>query len=777
MVNMGTKGQTLQRLRPKLTDGTILPVELIDHAQWVADPKKCLSGLRNIFKSQKLIVRSSAQGEDSEDSSMAGCFLSLKDLSCDNAATLESAINEVFESYNSNLTDEHVLVQPQLEHLAMAGVLFTHEMETLAPYYVFSVAGDTDTVTSGGSRSHRTFVRYRNASTGYDFPWQEELLTLVTTIETLVESQYLDIEFAVMLDGSIRILQVRPIVREQLSRDGHPSNFGDSLSKIHRKIERLNLPHPDIVGSKTIFGVMPDWNPAEIVGRRPRALALSLYKELVTDSIWAYQRHNYGYRNMRSFPLLINFMGLPYIDVRVSFNSFVPEELDVRIAHKLVDYYLGQLESSPSDHDKVEFNIVFTCSYPGLSKRLKVLKEHGFSDNEIDRIKYALLGVTNQVPGHLKDDLAKVKKLEERHKNIMQSDMSVFQKIYWLMEDCKRYGTLPFAGLARGGFVAGQFLDGLVDIGLLSPEDKMDFMGGLNTVSGQIVEDVSKWRAGALDKEDFLADYGHLRPGTYDILSPRYDEAFDSYFHAEIPRNEDEESHRDVFAGRYDELGEILVEHGIRMSPQEFTSFLREAIEAREFGKFMFTRHLSDILVLVRELGERFEFDADAMSFVNIKTILELYANLEHRDVADILEEDIVSNRAQYEMNQFLKLPRMITQPDDIYSYQEFGTVPNFITQVKLEAQTISSLALQDEDLIGKIVFIENADPGYDWLFTRNIGGLVTEYGGVNSHMAIRAAELKIPAVIGCGKKLFDEWRTAQRLELDCANQLVRRVA
>ena len=27
-------------------------------------------------------------------------------------------------------------------------------------------------------------------------------------------------------------------------------------------------------------------------------------------------------------------------------------------------------------------------------------------------------------------------------------------KIYWLIEDCKRFGTLPFAGLARNAFVA-----------------------------------------------------------------------------------------------------------------------------------------------------------------------------------------------------------------------------------------------------------------------------------------------------------------------------------
>lgn len=60
--------------------------------------------------------------------------------------------------------------------------------------------------------------------------------------------------------------------------------------------------------------------------------------------------------------------------------------------------------------------------------------------------------------------------------------------------------------------------------------------------------------------------------------------------------------------------------------------------------------------------------------------------------------------------------------------------------------------------LEGKIVFIKSADPGYDFLFTKNIAGLITQYGGANSHMAIRCAELGIPAVIGAGEKSFEEW-------------------
>ena len=49
---------------------------------------------------------------------------------------------------------------------------------------------------------------------------------------------------------------------------------------------------------------------------------------------------------------------------------------------------------------------------------------------------------------------------------------------------------------------------------------------------------------------------------------------------------------------------------------------------------------------------------------------------------------------------------------------------------------------------------IENADPGFDWIFGSKILGLITKYGGVNSHMAIRCAELEIPVAIGCGEQV-----------------------
>ena len=69
---------------------------------------------------------------------------------------------------------------------------------------------------------------------------------------------------------------------------------------------------------------MPDWNPAEIIGTKPYSLSFDLYRYLITDEVWATQRAEYGYRDVRPHPLLVSFSGHPYVDVRASFNSFIP---------------------------------------------------------------------------------------------------------------------------------------------------------------------------------------------------------------------------------------------------------------------------------------------------------------------------------------------------------------------------------------------------------------------------------------------------------------------
>ena len=113
----------------------------------------------------------------------------------------------------------------------------------------------------------------------------------------------------------------------------------------------------------------------------------------------------------------------------------------------------------------------------------------------------------------------------------------------------------------------------------------------------------------------------------------------------------------------------------------------------------------------------------------------------------------------------------MITCPNDVWSFEIPETEPNFITQNHVTAKVNKCYLGQNLD--GFIVCIPNADPGFDWLFSSQIAGLITAWGGANSHMAIRAGELGIPAVIGSGEILYSRWSNAKRLSIDCAGKKV----
>ena len=93
----------------------------------------------------------------------------------------------------------------------------------------------------------------------------------------------------------------------------------------------------------------------------------------------------------------------------------------------------------------------------------------------------------------------------------------------------------------------------------------------------------------------------------------------------------------------------------------------------------------------------------------------------------------------------------------------------NFITDKKIKSLTFKLGKNQRTNKIkNKIIVIENADPGYDWIFNYKIKGLITKYGGVNSHMSIRCHELNIPAAIGVGDETFDKIIETNKLILNC---------
>ncbi|MBY0429704.1 MAG: phosphoenolpyruvate synthase [Rhodospirillales bacterium] len=769
-IGFGTKAETLERMAAAGLNNVRVPPQLrFTVRQWRDDAASILDELtRHDWSRQALIVRSSAQGEDAATGSQAGRFRSETGLG--SAAAVREAVERVIESYGkdrSTRDDDQVFIQPYLTGVTLSGVAFTRDPNTGSPYIVvnYDETGDTAAVTGGGGDT-RTFVcwKYGEAVCPNRLG---VVVVLARQLEAVLGHDCLDIEFAFTGEepGQLWLLQVRPL--PAMPATVNAEQHRDILAAIAGKITAVNRPHPHLHGRRTVYGVMPDWNPAEIIGLRPRPLSLSLYRDLVTDSIWAYQRDNYGYKNLRSFPLLLHFHGLPYIDTRASFNSFVPNDIEAAFADRLVDYYIDRLLAIPALHDKVEFEIIFSCYTPDLPQRLSILGDYGFSVGDRQALADSLRRLTNRIinreTGLWRKDAAKIDILEQRRQRVLAADMDMVSRIYWLLEDCKRYGTLPFAGLARVGFIATQLLKSLVALGILSPQDRDAFMAGLNTVSTGMGRDFLQ-----LDRATFLAKYGHLRPGTYDILSLRYDEAPDLYFNWRQRQTSPLGKHQ-PFALRLDQMRTIdrlLREHALEYDVVGLFDFLQASIEGREYSKFVFTRSLSDALSLLAALGSEHGFSREDMSFIDIACIRELYASSD--GVHKVLAQAIAQGRSRYAQTRQILLPPLIASAEDVWAFHRPPTEPNFITQKRVTGPVrhYSDAA----NLANAIVAIPSADPGFDWLFSRGIAGFITAYGGANSHMAVRAGELGLPAVLGAGETLFGKWSAARTLTIDCAN-------
>lgn len=764
------KAQNLKALFGRLKNGKVLPLLIVSKKDL---NKEEIFKKIQCFQTPRIIIRSSSNSEDNQTHSNAGAFLSIANIEANNQKAIFEALEKVADSM-PNHSDE-ILIQPFLENISACGVAFSVDKDNFAPYFCVQLdeGGSNTSITDGSGKNIQSFFAYRNFSdedTTIHNPRMRQLIAMMRELELLFDCPFLDVEFA-FVDETLYCLQVRPLVMQGKLNlmNALPK---EALGRLYRRLDNLKEKRWGILGDTAIFGIMPDWNPAEIIGTRPKRLALSLYKEIITDNIWAYQRDNYGYRDLRSHPLMHSFLGIPYIDVRVSFNSFIPKDLNENIAEKLVNYYLEHLIAQPELHDKIEFSIVYSCYDLNTAQKLKKLLDYGFNENEIKRLEFALLNLTNNIINPQKSlfrkDILKSESLNLSFEKIKNANYSPIDKIYWLLECCKRYGTLPFAGVARAGFVAMQMLNSLVEIGFFTTKQKSDFLNTLNTVSKKL--SIKSANLNAQNAQDFLKEFGHLRAGTYNILSPRYDEAFERYFSFQKTPTKNQTTHFYLTPKKMTELNNLLVENGLKINADDFLKFLKDAIEGRESVKFEFSKLLSCAIELIGKLGIYYGIDKEDMAHLDITHILTLYSSLYSKNPKSMFLDEIRRHKREYELTLALKLPPVLHAPEEVYYFFTQMILPNFITQKSVTAD----VALENEtDLEGKIVLIKAADPGYDYLFSKNIAGLITCYGGANSHMAIRASELALPSVIGVGEEKFAQLLVAKTLRIECAQEQI----
>ncbi|MGP9768032.1 PEP/pyruvate-binding domain-containing protein [Halomonas sp. AOP13-D3-9] len=783
---LGTKAETLSRLRGMMGHAVIQDQEAFSVQEWRANPKLVIQNIVDHFGERPLAVRSSARGEDSFDASNAGGYDSVLNVFA--GSGLKAAIQKVITSYGKSDSSDQVLVQPMVSNVRVSGVAFTRTLGHGAPWYVinYETNGNTEAITSGASADHRTLLLRRQTADTATLPEPQlaGLIKALREIEALLEYDALDIEFAIDIAETVHILQVRPIAVERTDSNLDDKTCDHVLQQAKVRWQALSALSPHLPGKAApLYGVMPDWNPAEIIGTAPSALAKSLYRYLVLDEIWATQRAEYGYRDVRPAPLLVEFAGHPYIDVRASFASFIPANVPESLAGRLLDFTTNWLRQHPELHDKIEFDVVPTCLGPNFNRwEQRLLQEGKFKPKEVEILKRGLSTITGNAFYRCQSDLDLIEQLEKRFETLQANTaLAPLERARLLLDDCRRLGTLPFAHLARSGFIAVTLLKEAEANGAISRAARESFLSSLRTVSHQLTEDARATAVGDMAWEVFSDRYGHLRPGTYDITSPRYDTDPERYLRPLVEHSQSTHhppQHTDAWQ---QERGAFFCEIkriGLPSGPDVVEGFLRQAIEGREYAKFAFSRNLSAALEAFAHAGEEMGLSREQLANLPLEALLNLRTtSLSLEDSAEHLRQQADQAFQNRCIAAACEMPPVLTSIAELDAFILGADQPNFIgsTSVTASCLDLSQKCMKHAtNIAGYIVLIPQADPGYDWLFGQDIAGLITLYGGANSHMAIRAAEFSIPAAIGIGEKRYRELLKARVVELSPANGMLK---
>ena len=727
--------------------------------------KKIIKNVQKKFK-KKIIIRSATFIEDGEFSN-AGKFLSIPNIDSANSSEIELAIKKVFESYGKNKKNEFILVQEYIQNAESVGVIFTADPKNGSPFRTvnFNNSNSTDLITSGKSNGEIIYY-FKNifASKINMFKKIKNIENIIQKLEKKFVGMFLDIEFLIY-KKKIYILQLRKLKTYYTKK----IDFKKSLSDLEKKIFKMTNETSHLIGKNRYFSTMTDWNPAEIIGVKPKPLALSLYKSLITDEIWSESRSSLGYKDVTKMPLLYSFLGTPYIDLRTDINSFLIPSLDEKIQKKLLNNYFKKFKKKPYYYyDKIESSLVINSISLDIKKYKNLLIDSKLSKKESSKVITDYTKLTSDIIFKLKTNIKKYGDGEILLKKIKSSKNSSINKIYLMHNICKNYGTLPFANLARMAFIAVEFLNSFETLNIISKNEKKHFLETIKSVSFEMNKKLNQ------SKNQFLQKYGHLRPNTYEISNPNYRQNFNNYFN-KVKLNLKRPKKFNFSFKQKIRINNFLKKAKFKkINAYLLINFIELSIYHRENSKLFFTKIINEIFNQLKILSKRIRLNEKKIEYLDIKKILSLYEHFSHKDIINDLNKDIIENMKIYKFNKNFNLPNIILDKKDIYYFEEENASPTFITNKTISSKFIILNKISRKlNLDNKLVCIVNADPGYDFIFNFKINGLITAFGGPNSHMSIRCNEFRIPAAIGIGEKKFQQLSKYHSLYLNCEKKML----
>lgn len=764
-----SKARSLQEVAGLLTTARVLPSVVFTVADWATDRDAIVVRIQMALGSQgPWIVRSSSLSEDGDRFSNAGRFLSVPDV--EDISGLLTAVERVVDSYGEHRHQaDELLVQPMARGLVASGVATTRDAQSGLEYRVINVTYDSrsDAVTSGASCAASIYLSPHRPPANHHC---HAVFDLLEELSALTAGLPLDVEFGIDAAGVI-LFQVRRLA------GAANANAVEArlMPHIHQAIESAGQLLEGDGSSHAVLGVMPDWNPAEMIGLKPRPLSFDLYARLITDRAWALGRVPFGYRDLSHRKLMYRIAGTPYIDIAASIRSLLPADLPLELSEEIVRAALQRLRAEPHLHDKMELTALPTCLTPtmlfgGDESSCLASLDSAAKRQAIE----ALWRVTREVV-RTDGPFSEAMRVIQRHLPLVESKNA--QRVQGHeatahMEVAREVLAQRFSLVARAAFVATAILRGLQEVGAVRPGFFDAFVRGTRTVSHDISQD-----AALLDPASFVKRYGHVRPGTYDIRTPTYADTEAGYFSVGRSAAAGKEHNLSSFEpspGEWRAIESVLNDMRLGISAQDLLAFGRRAIVGRELAKFVYSGYVSHTLEAIAMAGERIGLDRESLSYLDLPSALR--CTQPQTLPASAVRNTIARNREDWQANSAIRVPYLLFDKTDLLGFDEFRSQPNFVTSREVVGRVVvvdGTSKVTANDCVGAVVLMEAADPGHDWIFAAGIAALVTAFGGENSHMAIRSREFDIPAVIGLGGRQFAELSTASLVWVSCAERRI----
>jgi hypothetical protein len=727
--SQGGKAEGLLKIRA--LEGVNVPAFAVLPAD--ATPQECDTLILQFMTEHPEIttaaVRSSALKEDGSEASFAGAFETLLNIPMRKqdiavaVATIqrhgEKKLSEVFNTAAEKSMG--VVIQRMIESPDFAGVCLSQGYGTEDNAYLLlnfrqglgdALVGGADSgkqlrILRSGTLSSETLRRY---------PFLPELITSIKKIEKHFDDRPMDMEFAVK-DGTVYMLQARPFITK------NPATVQDRLGT-EKAVQAVSRQIADIPLNDLLCDMM-DINPRELLGHPAQPVNIALFRQMFADKVVEQAREDIGYAPLHE-GLLREVHGKPYISLRASAYSLRPNGISDSTYAKIVGTYRDFLQEFPDRQDSVEFDVFLT----GAAQLPPFFHKHGEMLNDAEKAEisdaFALLDrrLLSEIKQYCHDYSDTLVQYQQKIRKLTTA--STEQEALALLQE----GTALFVKTARLAFYKKAACDDLY-----GAEKTTAFLVCMGTPSEQLQKDLLEYARHHLDIETLSERYGHIRAGQMDIFAAVYRD--DLSKNLDLPRYQTMEE--TAISTAENEMGEKLKNLQTamdRLPPSEKPDIedLRLLLAAREQIKHEFMR------------------------------------------VYDILAGKIKGTSAPQALHDdFILLPDILSQGSDLNCIEISTKQGTYFGKNRIEAFPIvitdeNLHRLTRKDIEGKILIMDHADPGYDFLLLLHPAGIITKVGGPASHIAIRVNEYGIPACIGCGIDpiLIDP---AQPYVLDCAGK------